>query len=96
MDGCYDANVRTTLRIDDELLQKLKQEAARERISMTRLVNRALRSGLRASRQPTDRRHRFRETTFDLGAPRLGLDKALAVAARLEDEETLRKQALRK
>lgn len=41
----------------------------------------------------TPRREPYREDVADLGEPRVDLDKALALAARLEDEETIRKLA---
>lgn len=87
--------MRTTLRIDDELLQQLKEQARQENVSLTRLVNRTLRAGLRRSHSP-GRRPRYRETTCSMGVPRFDPDKALALAATLEDEEVLRKLALRK
>jgi hypothetical protein len=69
--------------------------AIRERVSLTRLVDRTLRAGLRAERQPAKRKRPYREQTHPMDAP-LGLDKALTLAARLEDEENLRRIALRK
>ena len=87
--------MRTTTRIDDVLLEELKEKARRENSSLTQIVNRVLRSGLDASRRPA-RRRRHHEKTFSMGRPSEDLRKALALAARLEDEETLRKLALRK
>ena len=40
--------MRTTLQIDDHLLQSLKEQAHREGISLSKLVNRLLQSGLTA------------------------------------------------
>lgn len=88
--------MRTTVRLDDELLEQLKDRARRENLSLTRLLNRALRDGLRAPRPGRSARPRFRQKTHALGAPRLGLDKALALAATLEDEEVLRELSMRK
>jgi hypothetical protein len=88
--------MRTTIRIDDELLQKLKEQARRENTSLTRLLNRTLRAGMQASRKPGRPRQRHREQTHAMGAPRIKLDKALALAAALEDEEIARKMMLRK
>jgi hypothetical protein len=85
---------RSTVRIDDELLAELRQRAQREKVSLTRTLNETVRAGLKAARGPAPRKHR--EKTFRLGTPRVDLEKALALSARLEDEETLRKVRLRK
>jgi hypothetical protein len=87
--------MRTTLRIDDELLRQLKEQAHRENVSLTRLVNRTLRAGMQQSRRSV-RRPAYREQTHSMGEPRLDLDRALALAADFEEEEVLRKLALRK
>ena len=88
--------MRTTIRIEDDLLAELREEARGEGTSLTRFVNRVLRAGIRAVRQGGRRRRRHREKTHSMGEPRVNLDKALALAALLEDEETLRKMGLRK
>ena len=87
--------MRTTTRIDDVLLEELKEKARKENASLTNVVNRVLRSGLAASRAPGRRRH-HREKTFSMGRPAQDLRKALALAARLEDAGVLEKLALRK
>jgi hypothetical protein len=88
--------MRTTIRIEDELLERLKEQALREKVSLTKLVNRTLRAGMQHSRTPARRAPRYREKPFSMGAPRFDLNKALAIAAELEDEEVIRKMALRK
>jgi hypothetical protein len=86
--------VRTTLTIDDELMRELKEVAHREGVPLKLVVNRALRLGLGAAKP---QRRRYRSRTFGMGAVRIpSLDKALAVAAALEDEEIARKLELRK
>lgn len=87
--------MRTTIRIDDELLHQLKEQAHRENISLTRLVNRTLRAGMQRSHR-SGRRSTYREQTRSMGESRCELDKALQLAAELENEEILRKLALRK
>ncbi|HTS02964.1 MAG TPA: hypothetical protein VMN04_10610 [Thermoanaerobaculia bacterium] len=87
--------MRTTTRIDDVLLDALREKARREKTPLTQVLNRVLRSGLASSRTPA-RRRRHREKAFSMGKPSIDLRKALAAAARLEDEEVLRKLALRK
>jgi hypothetical protein len=88
--------MRTTFRIDDDLLTELKTRARREQMPLTRLVNRVLRAGLTASGGRNSKRKPHRESTHAMGTPRVELDKALALAAGLEDEEILRKMTLRK
>lgn len=88
--------MRTTIRLDDELMRRLKEQAARERVSLTRLLNQTVRAGLQASRKPPPSKRRYREQTYALGAPAANLDKALALVARLEDDEIARKMLLRK
>jgi hypothetical protein len=88
--------MRTTIRIDDELLVKLKEEARKQNISLTRLLDRTLRAGMQAPRGPRRSRRRYREQTHAMGAPIITLDKALALAAVLEDKEIIRKMMLRK
>ena len=89
-------SMRTTVRIDDELLQRLREKARKENISLTRLLDQTLRAGMQASGKPGRPRRRHREQTLAMGAPRMKLDKALALAAALEDEEIARKLRLRK
>ena len=88
--------MRTTIRIDDELLVKLKEEARKQKMSLTGLLDRTLRAGMQASRGPRRRRPRYREQTHAMGAPSVTLEKALALAAMLEDKEIVRKMMLRK
>ena len=87
--------MRTTVRIDDDLMRELKQRAQDEQVSLTKLINRLLRVGLLSRRYPK-RRRRFRQETFSMGTPRVDLSKALDLASRLEDEEIVRKLAMRK
>ena len=85
--------MRTTLRIDDDLMQEIRQRAAARKVSLSELINQFLRQALAG--KPA-RRSVYREKVFSLGAARLNLDKALALAAAEEDEEVTRKLALRK
>jgi hypothetical protein len=88
--------MRTTVRIDDELMRRLKELAHREGISLTKLLNRVLRSGMAAPRQALRPARPYRQKTYRMGQPKFPLDKALAFAASLEDEEVLDKLARRK
>ena len=80
--------MRTTLRIDDDLLRELKSRAADEGLSLSEVVNLVLRRSVAAPQRP---RRPFKQKTRDLGRPAFDVTKANAVVADLEDEEILRK-----
>ena len=83
--------MRTTVRVDDELLERLKAQARREKVSLTRLLNRALKTGLQAvSARPRDQSV-YREQVHSMGTPCFTPDKALSLAAKLEDEGIVRR-----
>ena len=88
--------MRSTVRIDDDLMIELKARAHAESVSLTRMLNRTLRAGLAQREHDGQRSKRFQQRTVSMGRPTVDLDKALALAARLEDEEIARKLALRK
>jgi len=76
----------------EALLRRMMKERG---LSFKAALNQAVREGLvkRPSRGP----RRFRQKTHDMGfRPELPLDKALSLAAALEDEEIIRKMSLRK
>jgi hypothetical protein len=88
--------MRTTINIDDHVLDRAKKVAKRSRLSVRETVNRALSLGLDRL-DPRPRTEKYRCTTYRMGfPPALNLDKALQIAAFIEDEETLRKHVLRK
>lgn len=88
--------MRTTIRLEDDLDRDLRSVAAVEGISFGKLVNHLLRLGLQARTKGAKSGRRFKEKSARLGAPHQDLTKALDLAGQLEDEETLRKLALRK
>ena len=88
--------MRSTVRIDDDLMVALRTYAAEEGLSVTRMLNRLLRLGISALGESGESRPPLRQTTYSMGRPRLAIDKALALAAALEDEEIARKMSLRK
>ncbi|MFO1432408.1 MAG: hypothetical protein U1F76_20080 [Candidatus Competibacteraceae bacterium] len=88
--------MRTTVQIDSELLETLKEQARQQNVSFTHFLNQTLRAGIQAARASAVKKPRFEEKTFSMGTPRLPLDKALALAATLEDEETIQKLLPRK
>jgi hypothetical protein len=68
---------RTTIALDDDIFRDLKQQAARDGVTLGSLVNRLLRRGLRA---PPTGQFRFHLTTVE-GPLREGID--------LEDKDAL-------
>lgn len=88
--------MRTTVDIEPGLLKRLRLEALRRRVPFKHLLNKLLRQGLAAP--PPANAQRYECPTFAMGtpAPALRLDKALGLAAALEDEEIAREMALRK
>jgi len=87
--------MRTTVRIDDDLLRELKKRAKQEDASLTQQVNQAIRRGLEPD-SAKKRVPRFKQKTYAMGTAKFNVDKALAFAAELEDEEIMRKLALGK
>lgn len=86
--------MRTTVRIDDELLEMLKQRALESKLPLGKLLNQVIRRGLEM--RPNVRPAKpFRQPVSEMGAL-MNLDKASSIAAMLEDEELARKLALRK
>jgi hypothetical protein len=84
--------VRTTVTLDpdtDAIVRRLMRD---RRLSFKAALNEAIRAGVRRDGQG----RKFRTRTFDMGPPALPLDKALRLAAELEDEELVRKLAVRK
>jgi hypothetical protein len=81
--------MRTTITLDPDVESLLKAAMQQRGISFKAAVNDAIRAGLSPrSRKP------FRQRTFSLGErPAINYDKALAMAAALEDEELARKLA---
>jgi hypothetical protein len=88
--------VRTTINIEASTLQILKNEAERSGLSLTAVVNKALKYGLDRLHPRVDREP-FRAQTFSMGSPEgLDMTKALQLSSLLEDEEVIRKIQQRK
>jgi hypothetical protein len=86
--------MRTTVTLDPDVEAKLRAAMRERGVSFKVAVNDSIRAGLTG---PAPAARRFRMTTAPLGVrPGVNLDKALALAGELEDEETLRKLELRK
>jgi hypothetical protein len=86
--------VRTTLTLDPDVADRLRALARERRLPFKQVVNAVLRRGLE---EGAGSRERFvvdaRPLELHAG---IDLDRALGLAARLEDDETVRKLELRK
>ena len=87
--------MRTTTTLDPDVEHLLHQTMRERGISFKEALNDAVRSGLTLSARK--RARGFVQKTYSLGAERhFRWDKALAVAAAMEDEELIRKVQVRK
>ncbi len=86
--------MRTTITLDPDVADRLRTLARERRQSFKEVVNAVLRRGLGDAGSPAEP---FRVDARELRLrPGIDLDQALELAARLEDQETLRKVELRK
>lgn len=78
--------MRTTVTIDDDVAQQIRRLMRERGAGFKEVLNDVLRRGLRSQ----DALDPYRTPTFAMGARRdLDLDKALALAAAMEDAEVL-------
>ena len=79
--------MRTTITLDPDVEELIRRRMHERRATFKDVVNEGLRAALRAKAVAS-----ARETpSFDLGTPRVDLDRALALAGALEDEERVRR-----
>jgi hypothetical protein len=86
--------VRTTVTLDPDVAEQLKELARRRNVSFKVALNSAVRSGLSAERGAA-RPFKVEPHPMKL-RPGIDLTHALELAAALEDEEIIRKMELRK
>jgi hypothetical protein len=85
--------MRTTVAIDDALMDEIATTAQKERSSMKDILNRTIARGLGyCAEKPAP----FICSTHNLGQPRLNIDDATKVAERLEEEAVIDKLELNK
>ena len=80
--------MRTTVTLEPDADAIVRQLMRERHLTFKQAVNEAIRRG-DAARAST----RYETPTFNMGAPIVPLDKALQLAADLEDEEIIRKLA---
>jgi plasmid stability protein len=86
--------MRTTITLDPDVYAELRRLARERGQSLKEVVNAVLRRGL-ASGEGEPRPYRLATRPLRL-RPGIDLDKALRLAAELEDAETIRTHELRK
>jgi hypothetical protein len=94
---CYDADMRTTLTIDDQLAKILRKKAYESGRPFKEVVNRVLRDGLEFEQAIANAKpYKLKPVSLGGVLPGINLDKALRLAAELEDMEIAAKLRLRK
>jgi hypothetical protein len=73
--------VRTTVSLDADTEQLIRQRMRERKVSFKQALNDAIREGLAG--RPTVS---FRTETAEMGEPLISLDRALQIAAELEDD----------
>lgn len=84
--------MRTTVTLDADTEALVRRLMQQRDVSFKQALNDAIRAGA----VPALDRPPFRTQTFRLGPPRVDLDRALQVAAELEDGAIVQKLSLRK
>lgn len=77
--------MRTTVTLDPDTEALVRRRMRERGVSFKQALNDALREGLTASAGVP-----FRTETADLGVPAVSLDRALQLAAELEDDDRIR------
>ena len=80
--------MRTTVTLDPDAEQIIRRNMRERGVSFKQAVNDAIRN---SGGDPAARRKPFRTRTASLGTSRVSLDRALQLAATLEDDELVRK-----
>jgi len=81
--------MRTTVTLEADTEALLKRLMRERDLSFKQAINEAVRRGLTSPGE----REPFRTKTYDMGPPKVNLDKALQLAGELEDAEIIRKLA---
>jgi hypothetical protein len=84
--------MRTTVTLDPDTTALVQKRMREKGISFKEALNDAIRAGA----EPRRRSRPFRTRTAALGKPTVNLDRALQLAAELEDEELVRRARIGK
>lgn len=77
--------MRTTVTLEDDTEQIIRSRMKQRRVSFKQALNDLVRQGHAHTAPPRE----FRTRTASMGTPMLNLDKALALAGELEDDELI-------
>jgi hypothetical protein len=88
--------MRTTLTLDDRIAKALKTLAHRSGKPFKQVVNETLQTGLSVKEAPKPRPYKLKPVSLGGVLPGIDIDKALRLAAALEDDEIARELELRK
>lgn len=88
--------MRTTVDLDPDLLERLRVESAKRRVSFKQLLNSAIRHGLATRPAAAARAYHTPVHRFGVVREGLDLDKALGIADALEDAEVVAELERRK
>lgn len=80
--------MRTTVTLDDDTLALVRRRMQERGVSFKKALNDSIREGAQDRPAP----EAFATRAVDLGVAAVNLDRALQVAADLEDEELIRRQ----
>jgi hypothetical protein len=86
--------MRTTVTLDPDVEALLRKRMRERGLSFKEALNQAVRAGLTKGTPRAAKKYRLK--TFQMGRADIALDKALSLAAAIEDEELARKLSLRK
>lgn len=85
--------MRTTVTLDADTEALVRRDMRERGVPFKVALNDAIRAGLA---QPAAAGRTFRTEVADLGVPTVNLDRALQLAAELEDDEALRRMQVAK
>ena len=82
--------MRTTVTLDPDTAALVQQRMRERGVTFKQALNDAIREGSAAARPP------FHTEAADLGTPSVNLDRAVALAGDLEDDELIRRMRIGK
>lgn len=88
--------MRTTLDLEQRLMQRIRRKAVEEHKSLKEVINQALTRGLDEDSGRSHRLPNRKLPVFSMGTPTCNLDKALALADLMEDDAVISKFEMRK
>lgn len=88
--------MRTTLDLDNKLMQRIRRKALEEKTSLKAIINRALSDSIERGDTRATRRVRYKCPAYPMGEPYVNLDKSLQLADQFEEQAVSSKLEMRK